>query len=158
VALLLVGGTSLALGGEAQPAPNDVFTGAIASTTGGFKDDHGRVRVYLHPAPSTSAVRAVTVRFTALPCRSRKRCIKLSGTLTGTLVLQPSSLPDVGSTFTLQAAGTLSRIGHGTVMGRVESPGFIARGRERLHMNLVAARGQLTVDASSEPVPGFTSP
>jgi hypothetical protein len=158
MAFLLVGSTSIALAGTRPPAPNDVFTGAISSAMGGFKADHARVRLSLRPAPSTSSVRLVTVRVSTLPCRVRKRCLELSGVLTGTLALQPASMPDTGATFALQAAGTLSRIGRAAITGTVESPGFIASGRERLHLNLTAARGRVTIDASSDPVPGFTAP
>jgi hypothetical protein len=157
VTLLLLVATSGGSAGQQPVAAKDMFTGVIETATGSFEADHGRVRISLRPEHSTSAVRSVTVGLTALQCRARKRCLKLSGDLTGTLVAR-RSLPDTGSTFAIHAGGTLARIGRAVGTGVVEGTGFIARGRERLQLNLAASRGHIAIDASSGSVPGFTSP
>jgi hypothetical protein len=165
VALLVFAASPIALARKPQALHRDeasggattAFTGSIAAATGRFRGDHGRLRIHLSDGPPTTSVRPATIVLTALRCRERKGCLKLAGRLTGTLVGQPGK-PDLPPSFAINAAGKVKPLGHVRSIGLVQGTGFIFRGREKLQLKLTASGGQITIDARSKPVPGFTTP
>jgi hypothetical protein len=168
LALLIVMATPVAAAPKPQaPSPNVVsegsptaFTGTIAKATGRYRSDHGRLRIDLSDARTTGSVRPATFVLTPLPCRVRRGCLKLGGRLTGTLaaVPYPHPIADVPGKFAADAAGKLKPIGQVRGTGLVVGTGFVASGHETLQLRLSTPKGQITIDASSKAVPGFTTP
>ena len=67
-------------------------------------------------------------------------------------------MPDTPERFAVSATGKLKPIGHVSTTGLAAGTGFVPMGRETLQLKLTAAGGQLTIEARSQPVPGFTTP
>ena len=146
------------VGGHGHGAPaRDSFQGSIRSATGTYSGDTGRASIYLHPT-GAGPRRSVTVTFAGLPCQGATHCVELSGTLTGTLAAGPGHMPDVGHGYVLSGAGAIHPLGRARCRGAVQGTGFIARGEESLSITVTGASGSVTLDATSPPVHGFTSP
>ena len=147
-----------AVGGHGHGRPaRDSFQGSIRSATGTYSGDTGRAHIYLHPT-GAGPRRSVTVTFAGLPCRGANHCVELSGTLTGTIAAGPGHIPDVGHAYVLSGAGSIHPLGRARGRGAVQGTGFIARGEESLSITVTGASGSVTLDATSPPVHGFTSP
>lgn len=141
---------------DSAPA-RDSFTGTIVSGTGAFSRARGRVRVNLHPRGSGRArqTRVVVIG----QCRaSSRRCIELSGAVSGMLSPAGPRLPDVGHGFSLSGTGRVAPLGHVTLRGSVAGTGFIAHGHELMRIRLSSRSGTVTVQGISGPVRGFTTP
>lgn len=146
------------VGGHGHRGPaRDSFQGSIRSATGTYSGDTGRAHIYLHPT-GAGPRRHVTVTFAGLPCAGADHCVELSGTLTGILAAGPGHMPDVGHGYVLSGVGSIDPLGRATGRGAVQGTGFIARGEESLSITVTGASGSVTLDATSPPVHGFSSP
>ena len=141
----------------ATPA-KDTFAGQITSATGKFAGDNGRITALLHVAQSTDAVRKLQITMSGAPCGAAKHCLRLSGSLSGTIAARPSTIPDVGKHYQLSLTGSLAALNHVTVGGTVAGTGFIRNGHEALTLDIKAPSGKVVIEAVSPKVPGFTSP
>jgi hypothetical protein len=158
VVLLVVASASVAIGAPARHVPaRDTFRGRITSATGQFKGDQGRVTIYVHVPESAATTRKLTLTLVGVQCEGAENCLTLSGAAKGTLTRR-SYIPDTGMRFTIRASGTVMPMGQTSVTGRVHGTGFTATGRERMQLTLTCADGQITVDAHTREVKGFTSP
>jgi hypothetical protein len=90
-------------------------------------------------------------------CGTRQHCVRLTGTLTGTLSAR-ASIPDVGRRYLIRAGGRVAPLGTVAATGSVTGTGFIRQGRERLILTLRTSRGTVTIAAQSPEVPGQSSP
>ena len=156
-ALAVAGSTAAASGGTAPVPARDTFGGSIVRATGAWKSDTGAMTLLLHVGGSASATRPLSLAVHGAGCGTRQHCLRLIGTLTGSLTAQ-ASIPDVGRRFGVRASGHVAPLGAVAVTGSVAGTGFIRRGRERLTLTLRTGRGTVTVDAQSPEVPGQTSP
>jgi hypothetical protein len=102
--------------------------------------------------------RRLVLTFTGRPCGKMPHCLRLAGTLTGTLTARAQQIPDIGTTYAISASGKLGRLGTVAATGTVQGTGFIRSGNEGLQLTLTARRGTLKISGSSALVPGFTSP
>ena len=134
----------------------DSLSGRVTSARGHWSRDHGRLAVHLAPSGS-GATRHLVIRITGSRCASQTACLKLSGTLSGTLIAHAGN-PDAGRLYTIKAHGTIAPLGAVSATGRAHGTGFISRGRVTISLTLTDSRGAVTASASSAPVPGFTSP
>lgn len=157
--LLVIAGTAVALGALRAKVPaKDSFSGRITAATGKFEFDRANVAVELAVAHSGYANRRLTLALRSPRCGNAKHCVQLTGTLKGTLTTEPQKVPDVGSSFTVRAGGTIKTLGRVSATGSVHGTGFIYRGKETMRLRLDAHGGTITLDARSGLVPGFTSP
>jgi hypothetical protein len=161
VALAVLGLCSAALAGPNARSSSgsraaDALSGRVTSTRGHWRHDHGRLAVRLAPSGS-GATRHLAVRITGSRCGTQAACLKLTGTLSGTITARASN-PDVGRTFAIKAHGTVAPLGHVSATGTAHGTGFVAHGRVTASLTLTDSRGAVTVSVSSAPVPGFTSP
>jgi hypothetical protein len=157
-ALLAVASSAVAIGAPSRHVPaRDSFRGRITSATGQFKGDHGRVTIYMHVPESGATTRKLRLTLVGAQCGSAKNCLTLSGAAKGTLT-RKSYIPDTGMRFTVQATGTVVPMGHISATGHVHGTGFTPTGHERMHLTLMCPDGQITIDAHSPVVKGFTSP
>lgn len=163
VAALGVGMCSVAVGSLRPTAPpQDSFTGRITFATGKFTGARGQVTILLKTdrfcglcrVPSRRQLKVV---LDGRRCGTVRRCIRLTGTMTGTLLAQPT-ISDVGVPFAIVAHGMIRPLGHVSATGSVHGAGFIRYAYQPLHLTLSAPGGRLAIDAKSGRVPGFTSP
>ncbi len=138
-------------------AARDSFTGTVRSASGKYSGATGRVHVYLRPQ-GHRVRRSLTLTLAPSSCPAGAKCLKLSGTLTGTLAPGPGHLPDTGHGYLLNATGTVRPLGMVTARGGVEGTGFIRRGQETLNVTLTGPSVRIAIEALSAPVSGFTSP
>lgn len=110
----------------------------------------------LHPRGPAGRVRPLTLTVTPGACHSG--CLRLSGTLSGTISPVAGHHPDTGSGYTLKLSGKLSPLGRSHAGGSVAGTGFTARGHETLRLTIAGGQGTLTLQGRSPQVPGFTSP
>jgi hypothetical protein len=147
--------------GRSQPAPRvpakDKFAGSISKGTGAYAGDTGPAWIYLQPHSSNSGTRAVKITIRPRACPSTTRCLRLTGTLNGTLT-QVWGNPDAGRAYRLTATGTVAPLHAVTTTGQVHGTGFINGGREGMTVTLTGAHGSVELTAQSGQVPGFTSP
>lgn len=144
--------------GDASAVPaKDTFHGHIASATGSLKGDRGNVTILIHTPQSTGTTRRAELTLVSPTCGRRKRCLRLLGTLTGTLTAQ-ATIPDIGRRYAVAATGTISPLGRVAATGQADGVGFIREGRERLSLTLRTRSDRVTIDALSPEVAGFTSP
>jgi hypothetical protein len=159
VASLVVASASAALGASARhAAAKDSFRGRITHATGRFASESGAVAIYIHAGRSQGATRPVDLTIVPRRCQTAQECLMLRGAPTGTLTTKRASNPDGPKTFTIQASGTVRPVGQSSVTGSGTGTGFLAKGRERMRLTLTSAHGEITIDARSAEVPGFTSP
>jgi hypothetical protein len=90
-------------------------------------------------------------------CGGHKRCLRLAGTLSGTINNQPAR-PDRGQTFAIRASGAVAPLGTVSASGSGQGTGFIRNARESLRLTLLVRGGTVSITAESGRVPGFTSP
>lgn len=163
-ALALIAATAfvagpLAIAADASSTPaRDTFSGQITKATGTFKGDRGRLTILLHVAQSTDAARKLQAAVVGASCGTAKHCLRLSGTLTGTISARPSTIPDAGRRWDLKLSGRLNPLGTVSSSGLVAGVGFIRHGHEGLTLTLRTNRGSITLGAVSPLVPGFTGP
>ena len=156
--MLAIGAWSAAASAGATSVPaKDTFTGSVAGASGALKGDRGAVTVLLHVGSSVTATRPIRLVVRGADCGTRKHCLRLIGTLAGTLRAQPS-IPDVGRRFDVAASGRLAPIGRVNATGVITTPGFIRQGREHLMLTLRTSRAVVTINALSPAVPGQSSP
>jgi hypothetical protein len=146
-----------AAGAASSVPPKDTFNGHIASASGGVRADHGNVTILIHAAQATAATRRAELTLVSPTCGRRKHCLRLLGTLTGTLTAQ-ATIPDVGRRYAIVATGTITSLGRVSARGEADGVGFIREGRERLSLTLRTGSDRVTIAALSPEVPGFTSP
>jgi len=138
--------------------PKDTFHGRIVKATGGLSGDRDEVTILLHVAQSTDAARHLDLVLVGAACGTASHCLRLTGTLTGTISAHPATMPDVGRRYDLSVSGQSGTLGRVTGSGTVSGVGYIRQGHEGLTLTLRAKRGSLTINAVSPTVPGFTSP
>jgi hypothetical protein len=149
---------SVAIGAPWLRVPRqDSFVGRIVFATGKFSGDRGEVTILLKTGHAVAGRRQLMVVLDGRRCRRARRCVRLVGTLTGSLIAQPH-IPDTGSPFVIAANGWIPTLGNVTATGSVRGTGFIRYAYEPLHLTLTAPRGRIVLDAKSGKVPGFTSP
>jgi hypothetical protein len=136
----------------------DAFSGRITARTGVLQGDRGHATADLAVTGSRAATRRLTITIRGRLCDKSKHCVGLTGHLKGTITALADTIPDIGRSFTIRAAGVIRRFGHVRVSGRVDGTGFIARGHESLHLTATGHAGRLALYAQSRLVPGFTSP
>lgn len=150
--------TLTAAAGAASRAPaKDTFSGHIASASGRVRADHGNVTIVIHVTQTADRTRRAELTLVSPTCGTRRHCLRLLGTLTGTLTAQ-ASIPDVGRRYAVVATGTIKSLGRVSARGEAYGVGFINKGREHLALTLRAGSNRVTIDALSPEVPGFTSP
>ncbi len=156
---MLVGFAMLAASALAASVPaRDAFSGTISAANGVYRGDGGRLSIAISvPAPGP-VVRHATFSLNGARCRSGGRCMRLLGTLHGTITVAGPSNPDAGKRYTIAAAGSVRQLGHVRVTGSASGIGFIAQGRESLMLTLHGSSGSVTVSAQSGLVRGFSSP
>jgi hypothetical protein len=139
-------------------AAADTFHSTIVGATGRFSGDGGSATVLLRRGPGPrSATTSVTISVHGVSCRSAQHCLHLDGRLSGQMTPQRSH-PDVGHSYVLTAAGTMSPLGHVGVSGTAAGTGFIRFGHTRLTLTLRPRAGTVTLSGRSPEVPGFTQP
>jgi hypothetical protein len=143
-------------GGSGHPA-KDSFTGSVRSASGKYSGATGRVHLYLRPR-GHGVRRSLTLTLAPSSCRAGAKCLRLSGTLTGTLAPGPGHLPDTGDGYLVTATGTVRPLGMVTARGGVQGTGFIRRGQETLNLTLSGPSVSVTIEGLSAAVNGFTSP
>jgi hypothetical protein len=143
-------------GGDSAPA-RDTFTGSISSGRGSFSGAGGHVTVYLHPHGSGKQ-RTVRIVFRGRCAASASTCTKLNGALSGQLSSPRRGPPDIGHAYTLTGTGRVSPLGQAELRGEVVGTGFITHGHELMRVTLTSPSGTVTVQATSGPVKGFTTP
>jgi hypothetical protein len=142
----------------AKVPAKDSLTGTISAATGAYAGDSGRASITLAPSSSMKARRSLMVSLKGDSCAGRPSCLKLRGTLKGTITAEAGRVRDVGASFTLALKGSAAPLGSVRATGTVNGTGFIARGRETARITLKARHGNVTITAQSAPVRGFTSP
>jgi hypothetical protein len=166
VGLVLAGGLLASLGGPDQTlataTKTTVFTGRIASATGGYAKLRGSVRLVVRSHPASTGT-AFTLTLSAPSCPTRPvrpgtRCVALSGHVAGVATARPRRPADVGTTVALAGNGSVGPLGRVSAAGTATGPGFIARGRPGLTLSLRTSAGRLTIVAQGPLVPGFTPP
>jgi hypothetical protein len=141
----------------AAVAPRDAFTGTVAGGNGRYTRPNGRLEIALAPTGS-AATRPLRITLTGTRCGARARCLRLTGTVHGTIARRLGGIPDVGQSFTIAASGTISPLGRVSISGTAHGTGNIMYGHESMTLKLSDAKGSVTVSAASGRVPGFTSP
>jgi hypothetical protein len=137
----------------------DSFTGTITAGTGRYVHRRGTTAIYLHLGSRSTTVRSLDLALRGRACKQAPRCLRLSGTVSGVLMLVSRHLPaDIGRGFSVRAGGSVAPLGQVTLRGTGHGSGFIARGREQLRIVLKGANGTLTILAHSTRVRAFTSP
>jgi hypothetical protein len=156
-ASLAAAATTAALAAGSRVPAKDSFGGSIASASGAFKKDQGHLWIAVSAGQSSTNDRPVTLTLKGRRCRRAVRCVKLIGTLAGTLTGM-ASIPDGGRSFLLSATGRVKPLGRVSATGQVHGTGFILRGHETMTLRLSNSHGAVQVQAESPAVPGFTSP
>lgn len=157
-AVLAAGGSAAAAASSASTPAKDTFHGSITKATGKLANDRGTVTILMHVAQSTDAVRPVALGISGPTCGRAQHCLRLTGTLSGTISAHPTTIPDAGKRYSLSATGSLAKLGRASATGLVAGVGFIRVGREGLTLELRTRLGDVTVSAVSPKVPAFTSP
>jgi hypothetical protein len=162
VAIVVAGTAGLAVAGvatalsrdgrsssSAVPAAASVsnsYPGSITSASGRYLGDHGQLKV--DPSGLT-ALHAGRLVITSAGCHGKPHCLALSGRPTGTLTPAGRQNPDIGRHSTLHASGQVRPLGHVSITGTLQLPGFIICGRETLTMTLTASHGTVSATAST---------
>jgi hypothetical protein len=150
---------ALLLAAAAVSVPTkDRQIGHVTGATGAYAGDHGQVMVTLAPLASNSRTRRLTVRLTGKACGASRRCLDMSGRLTGTITLRPQIVPDTGGVFDLALGGRVTPLGSVSLHGTVHGTGFVTHGNIMSTFTLHGRRGSVTITAQSGTVPGFTAP
>jgi hypothetical protein len=148
-----------AIAGVKQPARKDAFHGTVASATGRFAGKHGHARIGFFPGSGTGSTRSLVITLTPRACREAKGCVRLHGTLHGSITRVPT-IPDIGAQFKVTAHGTVRPLGRVTASGTAHGVGNALAGRETTQLTLTSGGGggTVTVDGMSAQVPTFSSP
>ncbi len=144
---LLAAAPALASGGGRS------YHARIGHGSGRFSDAIGTATVR---ARGSSAQLSLSVRGAHCPA-SRRGCLTLSGTLTGTATPKRTAA-DTGSSYRITASGRIRGLGLVHAAGVARGTGFIRSGRCTLSLKLTARRGSVTLTGASRPVGGFSSP
>jgi hypothetical protein len=142
--------------GPVTSRPADSLTGHVSATRGQWRHHQGRLSIRLAPS-GTGSTRHLTLHIAGVRCGAQKMCLRLRGTLHGTLTALLGN-PDTGRTFSVKARGTLAPLGQVKASGTVTGTGSVIRSRVTLRLTFTTGRGSVSVRASSAPVPSFTSP
>jgi hypothetical protein len=134
----------------------DRFAGKVAATGMRLPAYRGSATIYLDPR-QRATTRRLTITVDGRICGGAKRCLRMTGTLRGTIKEQAAK-PDRGQTFVIRANGTVAPLGKVSGSGGGQGTGFVRDGRESLRLGLVGRGGQASITAESGLVPGFTSP
>jgi hypothetical protein len=154
-AAVMLGQTAAAVGAP----PQDSFSGSVVAGTGAYAGTRGSVSIVLVPGVAAGGSQPVVVALSPLACRpAGRRCLALRGRANGAMVAVGKSVPDVGRTLRVTAAGRIGPVGNVAVTGMIHATGFIAHGHELLRFVLRGAHGSVTISATSALVAGFTSP
>jgi hypothetical protein len=156
-ALAIAIAISSAASAQRTPA-KDSFTGQISKASGRWAADDGQLGIDLATPSSGLITRKLMLTFHGRRCGTSRHCVKLTGTVRGTLTAVFGGNPDAGRGFSVHASGTLKPLGHVSASGTVHGTGFIAHGRIEMTLALRTSTGKLTVTAQSGLVNGFTSP
>jgi hypothetical protein len=157
VAVMCLALAAAAIGAVGKPTRNDSFQTRIASATGRLSGHHGHVRIGLFPVASNSATRSLTMTLNPRVCRKTKDCVRLRGTLNGSITRMPS-IPDTGSAFTITAHGTVRPLGRVTASGTAHGMGNARFGHETIRLTLTGSGSTVTISGTSAQVPSFSSP
>src|SRR5436305_8805250 len=129
ICLVLAGAASAGTGGATTPGaatqgaaakplrPADSLSGQIISGEGRWRQDRGRLSIRLIPG-AVAARRHLVLRLVGGSCAGQTACVKLQGTLTGTMTALPAH-PDIGQRFSVEASRRIAPIGHATAGGLV---------------------------------------
>ena len=133
------------------PAPSPspaaaTFAGTITSATGRYAGDHGHVVIEDGPVASHRSGRLL---ISGRACHGARHCLALSGMPPGSLTLKGHPIPDAGFTYTVRAAGRVGPLGHVSISGLLQVPGFVACGHQTMTLTLAAAHGTVRVTAAT---------
>ncbi|MGZ4178690.1 MAG: hypothetical protein ACXVRW_08550 [Solirubrobacteraceae bacterium] len=131
------------------PSPSPAaatFSGTITSATGRYAGDHGHVVIKDGPMASHRGGRLL---ISAWACHGAPHCLALSGMPPGSLTLKGHPIPDTGFTYTVRAAGHVGPLGHVSISGLLQVPGFVACGHQTLTLTLAGAHGTVKVTAAT---------
>ncbi|HWE08267.1 MAG TPA: hypothetical protein VG325_02865 [Solirubrobacteraceae bacterium] len=134
----------------------DRFTATAAATGGRLGGYRGAATLSLYPRHG-AATRRLKITVIGGICRAAKRCLRLSGTLSGTIKEQPAK-PDRGQTFVIGAAGTLAPLGRVSGSGGGQGTGFVHAGHESLWLSFAGQGGRVSMTGESGRVPAYTAP
>jgi hypothetical protein len=151
--LLAVSLAGLLVGLAHAVSSSHSFTGTVKTKHGAHAGASHPVRVVLR---RSATAHHFTATLTASGCTGSATCPH--GSLAGTWAAKTSTPggPDAGTDDVLKAAGSITPLGHVTATGTADGTGFIARGRQTLHLTLHGDGTTLTVSALSGDVPSFT--
>lgn len=152
----VLAGTFSASAANHPPPANDLFAGRVAGTSGRLAGYRGSATIALDPRQGTTT-RRLTITVTGRSCAGIPRCLRLTGTLSGTIQRQ-SAQPDRGQAFAISVRGDVAPLGTVSATGGCDGTGFVRQGRESVRLTLVSRNGRVAVTAESGLVPGFTSP
>lgn len=156
LAAVAASASSTALPAIAASTPaKDAFAGSVTAATGSLHGERGAVAITIGLAGGRLPA---TLTITPRACAKGHRCVEVSGRLRGTFTPSGPRVPDVGTSYAVKASGTIAPLGHAAATGILTGTGFIAHGRETLHLKLTGPGATVTIEAQSRLVPGFTSP
>ena len=156
ISALVAGGGGVGVASAAVVPARDQFNGRVASATGRYRSDQGRVSIQVSVAATFKTTRRVTLSIHGASCGTTRRCLTLSARLSGSVTRRAATIPDIGASDSLRLAGDVSPLGQTSIRGTIEGTGMIGRGRETMVLTLTTSRGRLTIRATSPVVPGFT--
>jgi hypothetical protein len=122
------------------------FSGWIGSATGSFAHDKGHLGIVITMRSGVGTV-PVRIHLSPRPCPATGRCVRLSGTLLGTITM-PRPVPDAGQDHRFRASGAIKPLGSVVVRGDWQTPGFIRNAHEQLRLTLSTAHGHLIIHAT----------
>jgi hypothetical protein len=140
----------------ARVPAKDHFAGKVVGTHGRLAGYRGSAIIDLDPQRGTTT-RRLTITITGRSCGGVKRCLRLAGTLTGTITNQKAP-PDRGQPFLIRAGGGVAPLGTVSASGTGQGTGFVRNGRESLRLTLAGRGGSVSVSVQSDRVPALTSP
>lgn len=137
-------------------AAKDRFAGRAAGAGTGLTGYRGTATIYLDPRQGPTT-RRLTITVVGRICGGAQRCLRLTGTLRGTITDQPARA-DRGQDFLISATGTVAPLGKASMSGGGLGTGFVRGGRESLRLGIAGHGRRVSITAESGPVPAFTSP
>jgi hypothetical protein len=148
VAALMAWGAGAAPAIVAPIPAAGTFSGSITSASGRYAGAHGHVTIRDASLVSQGSSR---LDITGRACHGARHCLAVNGQPSASLTLKGHPIPDAGYTFTIRGAGRVAPLGHVTVSGLLQVPGFVACGHQTMTFTLIGSRGRVKVTAETPP-------